>query len=479
MNRLKKAFVVLVPLLSVVIISGCLRQNTDDSTAVPATATSAASLTPAPLSQERTLTVPTPQPTPQQQPSAPPAPQPSPQASVSSTPDSGSLRPGQILSAQFLETVSVGEIATLSLAFYTADDVPVPAFAVHIFRLTVASSNELGEIVDLQTDLFIPDLAEPAALPVVGYAPGTTGIGDGCAPSLEAELNRPWGSYRTYMLSVAGQGYIGVLPDGQNYDDPARPHEYFISELEAYTLLDATRAVYNFLGDPAVDLPTEALDAVFFGGYSNGGHTAFAAKDFAETYAPELPIRGIISHGATTNVETLLREAPVFSPYLIYAYRYYFGSEVVTPEAVFAPAVVETFEEIVPTHCVDELYEHYLSDPQVMYNEAFLAALRSGRIAVEYPLFGAVLNANYAGIFGGFDVPVAFFQGTGDFVVTPAAQEKFAQDLCAKGQPVTYVELPAVDHAATRQHSFDATLAWMQQILAGETPDNNCADLGQ
>jgi acetyl esterase/lipase len=476
MARLNKACMVIMPLLAVLIISGCTLQNSG-SADIPATPAPVAPATPEPLPQEQAPDAVNEPPAQEQAPDTvnePPA-----QEQVPNAPDSTPFHPGQILGVQFLETVSVAEIDTLGQAFYPVAERPNPAFDVSIFRLNILSSNELGEPAEFQADIFIPQLAEAATLPVVGYAPGTTGIGNECAPSLETVLGRNWGSYRTYMLTLAGQGYIGVLPDGQNYADPERPLGYFISELVAYTLLDATRAVYNFLADPEVELKAEPLDAVFFGGYSSGGHAAFAAKDFAAAYAPELNIRGIISHGATTNVETLMHEAPIFSPYLIYVYRYYYGSETITPEQVFAPAILENFEELVPSLCVDEVYARYVSDPQVMYNEGFLAALRNNQVAAQYPLFGAVLSANSAGLFGGFDIPVVFFQGTGDYIVTPTAQERFAQDLCAQGQTVTYVELPVVEHVATRQHSFMAMLAWMQSTLAGETPENNCEDLGR
>ncbi|MCB0081121.1 MAG: hypothetical protein KDE47_09335, partial [Caldilineaceae bacterium] len=311
----------------------------------------------------------------------------------------------------------------------------------------------------------------------LGYAPGTTGLGDGCAPSQEIVLGRGWCSYYIHMLSYAGQGYIGVLPDGMSYDDPQRPHEYFIAELEAHTLLDAVRGARNFLAE--TEEAAQPLDAIFLGGYSNGGHTAFAAKDFAAEYAPELPIRGVISHGATTNVETLMRESPVFTPYLIYAYQFYYGDAVITPQQVFTQNWLPTFTQDVATKCVDEIFVYYSNDPVAMYNTGFRSALQNGELADNFPLFKTVLDANYAGTFGGFEIPVVFFQGTADSTVTPRAQQQFAQDLCAQEQPVTYVALPTVRHVDTRQRSFLATLDWMQSILDGEAPENSCGALAE
>lgn len=384
---------------------------------------------------------------------------------------------GALLQAELVETVTMTEINRLSAGFYPASNLVDALYAVAIYRLTVQSSDETGAPIALQTDLYLPQVARAKAFPVLAYAPGTTGLGDGCAPSQEYPLGRQWGSYRTHMLSYAGQGLIGVLPDGMSYRDPERPHEYFIGELEAHTLLDAARAAYSFLAQPPAEVNARAQAALFFAGYSNGGHTAFAAKDFAADYAPELPLRGVISHGATTSVEALLRESPIFTPYLIYAYRHFFGADVIGPEQVFLDNWLPTFDEDVLTLCVDNIFVHYTNDPQGMYRPEFRTALFNDTLADSYPLFKAVVDANYAGTFGGYDIPAAFFQGTADYVVTPDSQQRFATFLCEQGEPVTYVTLPAVQHVNTRQVSFKATIAWMQNIAKGQKPQNNCAQI--
>lgn len=385
---------------------------------------------------------------------------------------------GAILHAELVETVTITEINRLSAGFYPASNLVDARYGVAIYRLTVQSSDETGAPLALQTDLYLPQVASAKAFPVLAYAPGTTGLGDGCAPSLEYAAGRQWGSYRTHMLSYAGQGFIGVLPDGMSYHDPERPHEYFISELEAHTLLDSARAAYAFLAKPSAAVKARAQAALFFAGYSNGGHTAFAAKDFAADYAPELPLRGVISHGATTSVEALLRESPIFTPYLIYAYRHFFGAEVIGPEDVFLDDWLPTFDADALTLCVDDIFTYYTNDPQGMYRPAFRTALFNGTLGDSYPLFKAVIDANYAGTFGGFTIPAAFFQGSADYVVTPTSQQRFAAFLCQQGEPVTYVTLPAVQHVSTRQVSFKATIAWMQGIAQGQTPQNDCAQMG-
>ena len=91
-------------------------------------------------------------------------------------------------------------------------------------------------------------------------------------------------------------------------------------------LLDAVRATYAFFeafGTNADVNPSNVKPsgAVFTAGYSQGGHAAFAAADLRPSYAPELPLTGMIGYGATTNVERLLREGPYYAPYIVQSYR--------------------------------------------------------------------------------------------------------------------------------------------------------------
>ena len=176
-------------------------------------------------------------------------------------------------------------------------------------------------------------------------------------------------------------------------------------------------------------------------------------------------------------METLLRESPLFTPYLIYAYNFFYGEEVITPAQVFTSDWLPTFAEDVNTKCVDDIFVYYSNDPQAMYTPAFRRALDNSSLADALPLFKTVIDANYAGTFGGFEIPVAFFQGTADSTVTPIAQQAFAADLCAQGESVTYVALPAVRHVTTRQDSFLATIDWMRNIIDGGTPPNDCEKL--
>jgi pimeloyl-ACP methyl ester carboxylesterase len=372
------------------------------------------------------------------------------------------------------ERISPGTVLT---ATYIAQLWPGGKYGVDMYRLWYQTLDREDKLVETRAYVYLPHAAEVTRFPVLGSAPGTTGLSSQCAPLDEQARERNWGNYHGYMLSYAAQGYIGVLPNWLGFDEAEQIHPYFVAKLQGQTLLDAVRAVYDFLDSAPEDVRARPDQAVFLMGYSSGGHAVFAAKDLANSYAPELPVKGIIGHGATTNVETLLREDPAFAPYIVYAYRDFYGSEVIDPAKVFLPQWASNLERDVLSKCVDEALAYYSGSARNMYTAEFRQILYEGRLAQEYPLFAAHLAENKTGVSGGQQIPVLLLQGTGDTVVTPPSQEKFARELCVMGTSVTYLEYPAVPHYNIRRESFGDTLSWMQLIADGGTPTSHCADL--
>jgi pimeloyl-ACP methyl ester carboxylesterase len=323
----------------------------------------------------------------------------------------------------------------------------------------------------------VPKVDAPTEFPLFVYGAGTTGINNLCAPLDEDTRGRNWGHYQVYLLSYAAQGFITLLPHWQGYDDQTRKHNYFIAGLEASIMLDATRAAYEVFNKNLLpNVPARPAPAVFYGGYSQGGHGAFAALDMASQYAPELPIKGVVGHATAPDVEALLRERPPLAPYIVYAYLNYYGGDVINPEAVFLPNWLPTFYTDASTKCVDEAYEYYPADPKLLYRPEFYEALYGDRLAETFPIFKQALELNYVGRSPDTRVPVVLFHGEADTVVTPETHDRFVARLCNLGQNVSYKLYPQVDHFQTRQVSFIDSVTWMRNILSGQLPQSQCSD---
>lgn len=352
---------------------------------------------------------------------------------------------------------------------------PSGTYPVDMYRITFETVDEVGEVVETQADLYVPYVESETAFPVLGHAAGTTGVGNGCAPLDERTTGRSWGGYHNHSLAYAAQGHIVVFPNWLHFEDPERIHAYFVAELQGQTLLDAVRAAYNVWdGDQALDTEAEPAQAAFMMGYSSGGHAIFAAKDRAPSYAPELPIKGVIGFGPVTDPGLLLQEDPIFGPYIVYAYREFYGEDIIEPAEVYQPRWVSNFEEDVLTTCVDQIFSYYSHSARRMYDPAFREVLDGGRLAEVYPEFAERLAANTAGLGGGTDIAVLILQGTADTVITPPSQRAYVDQLCALGHSVTMIEYEAASHADIRWRSYSDALAWMGDAAQGAELPSDC-----
>jgi len=352
---------------------------------------------------------------------------------------------------------------------------PSGPYPVDMYRITFETVDESSEIVETQADLYVPYVESETAFPVLGHAAGTTGVGNGCAPLDERTTGRSWGGYHAHSLAYAAQGHVVVFPNWLHFEDPELSHGYFVAELQGKTLLDAVRAAYRFWElDQTLDTQAEPDQTAFIMGYSSGGHAIFAAKDRAQRYAPELPIKGVIGFGPVTDPGLLLQEDPIFGPYLVYAYRDFYGEDIIDPAEVYLPQWVSDFEDDVLSICVDQIFSYYSHSARRMYDPEFREVLYDGRLAAVYPEFAEQLAANTAGLGGGTDIAVLILQGTADTVITPPSQRAFVDQLCALGKSVTLIEYEAATHADIRWRSYTDALAWMEDAAQGMALPSAC-----
>ncbi len=377
---------------------------------------------------------------------------------------------------EFANSIPVESANQLQSQFYPANNFLPAQFAIDRFKLRLRSRNELGHWVSIRAEIFVPRVDAPTEFPLFVYGAGTTGISNLCAPLDEDSRGRNWGQYQTHLVSYAAQGFITVLSHWQGYDDQTRTHNYFIAGLEASTMLDVTRATYELFNKNLLPgVSARPAQAIFFGGYSQGGHGAFAALDAASHYAPELPIKGMVGHATSPNVEALLRERPPLAPYIVYSFLNYYGDNVINPEAVFLPNWLPTFYADASSKCVDEAYEYYPAEPELLYQPEFSAALYGDRLAETFPAFKQALDLNYVGGSPNTEVPIVLFHGEADTIVTPDTHDQFVGRLCNLGKNVNYKLYPEVDHFQTRQASFVDSITWMRNILSGQLPESQCS----
>jgi pimeloyl-ACP methyl ester carboxylesterase len=133
--------------------------------------------------------------------------------------------------------------------------------------------------------------------PVVGFAPGTQGIGDGCAASSAMPTNLFY--QQAGVQALLDRGWAVTVTDYEGIGTPG-DHTYVIKDAEGHALLDLVRAAQRLPGSGiAADAP------VAFYGYSQGGQAAAAAAELEATYAPELNVVGTAAGGVPSDLGPL------------------------------------------------------------------------------------------------------------------------------------------------------------------------------
>src|SRR6056297_2305428 len=130
--------------------------------------------------------------------------------------------------------------------------------------------------------------------PVVAWAHGTTGIANGCAPSLKTE---PFAYVPAFEQAVEA-GWIWVAPDYPGLGTPG-PHRYLDGPAEARAVLDAVRAARRIEG-----LSLEPETVVW--GHSQGGHAALWTGISAASYAPDVALSGVAAVAPATDLPNLV-----------------------------------------------------------------------------------------------------------------------------------------------------------------------------
>jgi len=378
---------------------------------------------------------------------------------------------GQILTGQKTLEYTAEQINSAHRSFFALSPGTRANNAVDKHMINYVSQDKDGEPITILAQVFIPKVPAGTKMPVYVFGSGTTGLDDRCAPSKEVPSVKNWGNYLQHMLVYASQGYIVVFPDYEGFNDPNRIHHYFNGKLEGQVLLDGARALKNYAAQQNI----AHEDQYFFAGYSEGGHAAFAVKDYAESYAPDVNVGGVIGYGATSNIEALIRENPGLIPYLIYAYSDFYGIENFDPKDYMQEKWVKTLRADVLRMCVDAMPAFYGSNPDAVYTPEFGKALYARNL--EGSNFGKIkkyFDENSTG-YTKNDIPMYIVQGGVDPIITVKSQKEFMQLSCQNGNKITYIEFPGVHHFQIRQVSLKESLDWMRKIRDGQGVADDCA----
>ena len=382
--------------------------------------------------------------------------------------DAALAQPGTLLSVTPTGTLSPAAINGITGGrFRNNGGDPLPArYSVESYLVTFESTGLDGEPRTITAQAFVPNFDEPARRPAFVFGPGSTGLVEACAPSRNYVDARTWDTYNAYTLAYAGQGFVSLMPNYMGFFGVGELQPYFSRVAEGRVMLDAGRAVATLLEDTPV-----TLNGVFVGGFSQGGHAAFAAADLAATYAPDVPLRGVVGFGPTTRLDNLFREFTYVAPWVIYSYNTFFGDRIDLTQ-VLAEPWLDSFVGDAERLCVLGAQAYYPSSPENLFTPAFTEALETNTLADAYPNIFELFEENNAGETA-HGIPAIILQGVNDPVVSLESQNDFVRTLCENGSRVRYPNYLRTRHE-TRYIGFQDAMAWMESVANGEEPPSDC-----
>jgi hypothetical protein len=374
---------------------------------------------------------------------------------------------GDVVAVDSVQSFNVLQTQDLAKENYGAATLPVNT---GITKITFQYRSQLpsGQFATITARAYLPD-APKDHLPIFGFAPGTTGIGNECGASFENVAKANWGNYDSHMAMYASQGFAAVTTD---YEDMKNPN-YMVGQLEGRAVLDSIRALEQ-LPEAKGRLNTSQ---VFLGGYSQGGHAAFWADKLASYYSPSIKPLGVVGWGPVMSVsETMtdvLHGANInwFGPYVLYSYGSYYDQ---TFPGVVLPHWEATLDKDVPAHCIDSDIEFWGHIPANVYSSQFLQAAQNGTLDSEFPALAADMNANAV---GSDNTSSAKLINSGQFdnVVLPQQEEAAAQTLCNSSTgPVQLNFIPGATHYDAMVKTVHTVISWMHTLMDGGKVTSTC-----
>ena len=205
-------------------------------------------------------------------------------------------------------------------------------------------------------------------------------------------------------------------------------------------------------------------------GHSQGGQAALYTGEIAARYAPELKLYGVAAAAPATYLVTLFDDDAKTSQDLVaMSVLSWTRLKDVPVTSVVEPKDMSAFERTAKD-CIESVAEF----EKIERDESPLTRGQYLKVdpAKAEPWKGIMVDDSPGRSRAG--APVFIAQGTADTTVNPAVTKRFAEELCAQGTPVSFVELPGVSHVFAARDSANAALRWMSDRFRGAPAPSDC-----
>lgn len=296
---------------------------------------------------------------------------------------------------------------------------------------------------------------------VIAWAHGTTGIADGCAPSV---LHRPFDNLPS-LAAILREGWAFVGADYPGLGTGG-VHTYLVGVDAARAVLDSVRAARQF-NDASLS------PRVVVWGHSQGGHSALWTGSRAIEFTPELQVNGVAALAPASDLQGLVKASKssifgkIVSSYLITAYAHAYEDVRVEDYVGFGPRMIAT---ALATRCVSgyqallSVLATFLLPPEGIFRSDPTSGPLGARLIENTPAEP-------------IPSPLLIAQGESDDLVLPEVQRRYVIVRCLAGQRIDYRTYPGRDHVslvAPDSPLVTELIQWTRDRFEGPPASNTC-----
>ncbi|MGW5410819.1 lipase family protein [Actinomadura geliboluensis] len=303
----------------------------------------------------------------------------------------------------------------------------------------------------------------PGKRPLVSYAVGTRGLGDACAPSYTLTQGMDYEMF--FVADALSRGWAVAVTDMEGLGTPGQ-HTYEVGGSQGKAVLNMARAAQR--------LPDAGLGGSPVGlwGYSQGGTSSGWAAQLADSYAPELDIKGAFAGGVPADLLAVAKGLDG-SPFVGLMFMAAVGYDTAYPELDLEKYLNDAGRELLKkaeSLCLvsvdgigtlagtlfKKISDYTTSDP--LATPEWRQRLDENKLGSAAP-----------------SVPVFQTQAVYDEIIPFAQADTLHRAWCAKGANLTWKTYTFAEHATGMLWSEPDAMAFLSDRFAGKPVTGNCA----
>lgn len=372
-----------------------------------------------------------------------------------------------VVDLSFYTAPAIGTAAKGDLLRYRPAVVNLGAGAptVQAWNVLYRSTDALGAPNVVSGTVIVPSAAWTGTglRPVLGYAVGTHGLAQGCAPSIQMAQGS---DYENANIAAAlNAGYAVLVSDNPGYTTGSTP-TYLAGKAQGQAVLDLFRAATLL---PGAGISASAKAGIW--GYSQGGQTAAWAGELKSGYASSLPLAGVAAGGTPadfTNSAYYLDGSTGASFLLqgVVGLATQYPTQI--PINTLANANGQAAMTQAKSSCVFETLFPFMNHTIAEYTVG-------NQTLTQLLTISSVNQTLVAQNLGNTKIPVPVYQyhGKADEFIPIAQHVALKKKYCSKFGNTTFAAFPG-EHITTQFQAAPQVLAWMGDRFNGKYTAGTC-----